>query len=134
MGLRRHEGGSDAASVPGSERPIVPRRAGTVAASPRGVEHAREVGVRAEGRELSALPLVAIFGANASGKSNVLLAMRWMLHAVTESVTEWVSEPGVPRPAFALDPAARDEALCGVQYPHASTRGKRCWCSDRAGR
>ncbi len=92
--------------------------------APRGVEHAHEVGVRAEGRELSALPLVAIFGANASGKSNVLLAMRWMLHAVTESVTEWVSEPGVPRPAFALDPAARDEAslfevdvaINGVRY------------------
>lgn len=91
---------------------------------PRGVEHARAVGVRAEGRELTVLPLVAIFGANASGKSNVLHAMRWMVQAVTQSVAGWLNEPGIPRPVFALDPAARDETslfevdvvIDGVRY------------------
>lgn len=63
-------------------------------------------------------------GANASGKSNILLAMQWMRRAVTESVTGWLIESGVPRPVFALDSVARDEAslfevdvvIDGVRY------------------
>jgi predicted ATPase len=82
-------------------------------------------GVRARGKDLAVVPIAAIFGANASGKTNVLTAMRWMAQAVTDSVTEWSRHPGVPhRPVFALDPEARDEAslfevdvvLAGVRY------------------
>ncbi|MEV1240841.1 AAA family ATPase [Nonomuraea sp. NPDC049750] len=55
-------------------------------------------------------PVAAIFGANASGKTNVLAAMRWMRHAVLDSVADWARVKGVPRRPFALDREAMQEA------------------------
>jgi hypothetical protein len=70
------------------------------------------------------LPAVVIYGANASGKSNVIAAMRWMQAAVVRSHSR--GEPGdeVPRRPFALDPACRgtptvldiDFLIEGVRY------------------
>jgi len=71
---------------------------------------AMPAGFRAEGREVSFLPVIAIYGANASGKTNVLSALRWMRLAVLNSVTEWSKGTGVPREPFALDPAAREDS------------------------
>ena len=62
------------------------------------------------GSQSEAARVVAIYGANASGKSNVLNAMSWMSEAVGRSGVEWVASRGVPRPLFKLDPAARGEA------------------------
>jgi predicted ATPase len=70
---------------------------------------ARLTGVRAEGREISVVPVAGIFGANASGKSNVLAALRAMREAVRSSLAEWAKDAGVPREPFALDPKARDD-------------------------
>jgi hypothetical protein len=90
-----------------------------------GSDHARPAGVRGRGKDLAAVTLAAIYGANASGKTNVLAAMMWMASAVTGSVTEWSRHQGVPhRPVFALDPVARGEAslfevdvvLAGVRH------------------
>ncbi|MFD7162131.1 AAA family ATPase [Streptomyces violascens] len=69
----------------------------------------RDTGVRVEGKDVSALPAVGVFGANASGKSNLLAAMRFMRKAVRESFAEWGKEPGVPREPFAVDPDARND-------------------------
>ncbi|MFD1540456.1 AAA family ATPase [Nonomuraea guangzhouensis] len=55
-------------------------------------------------------PVAAIFGANASGKTNVLDAMRWMRHAVLDSVADWARLKGVPRRPFVLDREAMNEA------------------------
>ncbi|WP_246264974.1 AAA family ATPase [Acrocarpospora pleiomorpha] len=55
-------------------------------------------------------PVAAVFGANASGKTNVLSAMRWMRHAVLDSVADWVRLKGVPRRPFVLDREAIQEA------------------------
>ncbi|MEU0565787.1 ATP-binding protein [Nonomuraea sp. NPDC005983] len=55
-------------------------------------------------------PVAAIFGANASGKTNVLSAMCWMRHAVLDSVAAWARAKGVPRRPFALDREATREA------------------------
>jgi len=71
---------------------------------------AMPAGFRSEGRDVAYLPVLAIYGANASGKTNVLSALRWMRFAVLNSVTEWSKQTGVPREPFALDPAARGEA------------------------
>jgi hypothetical protein len=71
---------------------------------------AMPAGFRSEGRDVAFLPVLAIYGANASGKTNVLSALRWMRFAVLNSVTEWSKQTGVPREPFALDPAARGEA------------------------
>lgn len=70
---------------------------------------ARPTGVRADGREVKALPVAGIYGANASGKSNVLLAMQAMQEAVRSSLAEWALEEGVPREPFALSAKAREE-------------------------
>ena len=60
--------------------------------------------------ELRIAPVAAIFGANASGKTNVLSAMRWMRDAVLDSVADWARGKGVPREPFALDQEAAEEA------------------------
>jgi hypothetical protein len=52
------------------------------------------------------LPVAALYGANASGKSNVLAALRFVRDAVLESHRLWPPEGGVPRQAFAWAPPA----------------------------
>ena len=54
-------------------------------------------------------PVAAIYGANASGKSNLLDALTWMRRAVLDSFASWTSGGGVPRAAFKLDPEAAVE-------------------------
>lgn len=45
-----------------------------------------------------------IYGANASGKTNVLDALHYMLGAIGSSATSWLDEPQFPRAPFALKP------------------------------
>lgn len=49
------------------------------------------------------LPVVAIYGANASGKSSVLSALQFMESAVLRSQRSWDPDGGVPVEPFALD-------------------------------
>lgn len=71
-----------------------------------------------------AVPVAAVYGANASGKSNLVDALRFMRSAVRYSVGLWEAEGGVPRSPFRLDPAALAEPsayavdllIDGVQY------------------
>ncbi|QBI53670.1 AAA family ATPase [Streptomonospora litoralis] len=53
------------------------------------------------------VPVAGIYGSNASGKSNVLDALRWMRLAVRDSYTHWEPDEGVPRDPFALDEDAK---------------------------
>ena len=52
-------------------------------------------------QERRVLKAAAIYGANASGKSNVLSAFGFMRDAVLDSHTTWPPQGGVPRDAFA---------------------------------
>ncbi len=52
------------------------------------------------------LPVVVTYGANASGKSNLVSALRWMRSAVLYSHSRGEPDGGVPRAPFALDPAS----------------------------
>ncbi|MGW5136116.1 AAA family ATPase [Streptomyces sp. NPDC004135] len=70
---------------------------------------ARQTGARSEGRTVSVLPAVGIFGANASGKSNVLDALRFMRRAVLESFADWGKRRGVPRQPFELASEGQEE-------------------------
>lgn len=47
------------------------------------------------------LPVAAVYGANASGKSNLLAGLRFMRDAVDTSSRLWAPDGGVPRQAFA---------------------------------
>ncbi|MCZ4506733.1 ATP-binding protein [Streptomyces sp. ActVer] len=70
----------------------------------------RDAHVRVAGKAVSVLPAIGVFGANASGKSNALAALRFMRNAVLESFADWGKHPEtVPREPFALDPTAREE-------------------------
>ncbi len=60
-------------------------------------------------RDRTALPVAAIYGANASGKSNLLDGLAFMQEAVLRSFQSWDAEGGVPRRPFRLDPAVRPQ-------------------------
>jgi uncharacterized protein len=60
-------------------------------------------------RDRPVQPVIAIYGANASGKSNLLDGLRYMASAVKDSYAHWEPNSGVPRKPFRLDPTARDE-------------------------
>ena len=50
-----------------------------------------------------------VYGANASGKSNLLDALHYALIAIKSSASTWLGAPGFPRAPFALDPARLDD-------------------------
>ncbi|MEU5278381.1 AAA family ATPase [Streptomyces asoensis] len=54
-------------------------------------------------KEREALSVAAIYGANASGKSNVLRGLRMMHDAVTEQVRHWQPSHALPHDPFLLD-------------------------------
>lgn len=60
------------------------------------------------------LPVAAIYGANASGKSNVLSALACMRNAVVHSHRSWAPDEGVPRAAFAWGPKKDEPSLFEV--------------------
>lgn len=71
---------------------------------------ARETVLTSKGRPLTMLPALGVFGANASGKSNLLSAFSFMKEAVRSSFADWAKEPGVvPREPFKLDPVCREQ-------------------------
>ncbi|MEU5169922.1 AAA family ATPase [Streptomyces mutomycini] len=77
--------------------------------SASGDGNARATGLRHDRQDVSALPVLGVFGANAAGKSNMLSALRDMRQAVRTSFADWTKSPGVPRKPFKLDPACADE-------------------------
>ncbi|GAB3657364.1 ATP-binding protein [Actinocorallia lasiicapitis] len=79
------------------------------AASKFNQDSRRPAGLSGDG-EMGYLPATAIYGSNASGKSNVLHAMRWMRQAVLNSVHGWAPLDAVPREPFALESSARGVA------------------------
>jgi hypothetical protein len=72
------------------------------------------------------VPVAGIFGANASGKSNLLDALRWLQAAVLDSYHAWSPGLGVPRHPFRLEPGAAASpsgfsigvTIDGVQYAY----------------
>jgi AAA15 family ATPase/GTPase len=72
---------------------------------------ARDSGIAQDGGgHVPVLPVAGIFGANASGKSNLLSAFHAMREAVRTSFADWAKYPGVPhRQPFKLDAACAEE-------------------------
>ncbi len=70
------------------------------------------------------VPAAVIYGANASGKSNIVSAFRWLQYSVRQSHRAGDPEGGVPREYFALDPQMEqkptsvdiDFVMNGVRY------------------
>jgi hypothetical protein len=59
----------------------------------------------------SLLPVAALYGANASGKTNVLAALAFMRDSVVASHRSWAPDEGVPRDPFAWG-SIRTEPSC----------------------
>ncbi|HEV2087888.1 MAG TPA: AAA family ATPase, partial [Cryptosporangiaceae bacterium] len=57
----------------------------------------------------AALTVAGLYGANASGKTNVLDALGFMVAAVRDSYRRWDPEDRIPREPFRLRPGAADE-------------------------
>jgi uncharacterized protein len=79
--------------------------------------------IRPEGLGDALLPAVALYGANASGKSNVLHALGFMREAVLWSHRQWEPDSGTPQEPFALSGSPTkpslveaDIVVAGVRY------------------
>jgi hypothetical protein len=70
--------------------------------------------IRSEGLGEALLPALALYGANASGKSNVLGALGFMRDAVIRSHRLWEPEGGTPQEAFALSGRSAEPSLYEV--------------------
>src|SRR5580700_9721918 len=55
------------------------------------------------------LPLAAMYGANASGKTNVLRALAFMTTAVSASYRTWKPDGPIPRDPFLADETSRGQ-------------------------
>jgi hypothetical protein len=68
------------------------------------------------------LPVAALYGGNASGKTNVLAALVFMRNAVLFSHRLWPAEGGVPRDPFAWGPKREEPSLFEVTFTASGTR------------
>ena len=69
-----------------------------------------EAVTQVEGFNLGLLRVAAIYGANASGKTNVVRAFDHMSSAVSNSQRQWSPEGPIPREPFLLDPKSKDDS------------------------
>jgi AAA15 family ATPase/GTPase len=94
----------------------------------------------AKGFDGGILRVAAIYGANASGKTNVLRALHFMKSAVVRSHSNWKPQQRVPRQHFRLDESSGveptimevDLLIDGVRYQYGfsidSERVREEWC------
>ncbi len=68
------------------------------------------------------LPAIVLYGANASGKSNVLSAVEFMRDAVVHSFRQWERDTGVPRTVFAWGEDRFSNSLFEVTVLIGSTK------------
>lgn len=75
----------------------------------KGVKGHEDSLIDVPGSKLKALPVTAIYGPNASGKTSLLEAFDFMRRVILESHTDWKPGAGIPRPYHRLDPMCADE-------------------------
>lgn len=68
------------------------------------------------------LPVAALYGANASGKSNVLAALASMSDAVTHSLRNWSPDDGIPQDPFAWGEKRDKPTILEVEIALDGTR------------
>jgi uncharacterized protein len=73
-------------------------------------------------RDRDVLPVAAIYGANASGKSNLLDGLRFMADAVRDSFAVWTPDGGVPRRPFKRDESLRRPSVYVVELVESGVR------------
>lgn len=68
------------------------------------------------------LPAAVIYGANASGKSNVLAALAFMREAVISSHRQWEPDGGIPRTAFAWGDRRNESSMFEASFLVGETK------------
>ena len=76
------------------------------------------------------LPSLAIYGPNASGKSNVLGGLAFMRYAVVHSHRFFAPEGGVPRQTFAWGDKAAEPSLFEIAFKIDGVRYEYGFCAD----
>jgi len=84
-------------------------------------EHAPHVRV-IESHKTPLVTVAALYGANASGKSNLLSAFAYMCSAVKQSHRRWDPDGGVPRDPFAWGEKRRQPSLYEVTFVYGGVR------------
>jgi uncharacterized protein len=89
----------------------------------KGVKGHEDSLIDVPGSKLKALPVTAVYGPNASGKTSLLEAFDFMRRVILESHTDWKPGAGIPRPYHRLDPACA-EKVSGfeVDFVHQDVR------------
>lgn len=85
---------------------------------------------RVEGANKPLLTVAVLYGANASGKSNVLDALHFMREAVLSSHRFWPPESAVPRDAFAWGPSTSKPSIFEVTIIRLGVRYQYGFCVD----
>jgi hypothetical protein len=74
------------------------------------------------GGKTGVLPVAALYGANASGKSNLLAAFDFMREAVVHSHRSWSPDEGIPRAPFAWGSRTSEPSMFEVTLLQEGTR------------
>ncbi len=93
-----------------------------VAADALGADDTRCIRIHAPGIAETLLPALALYGANASGKSNVIGALWFMRDAVVDSQRLWDPADGTPQDAFALADESNESSLYEVDFLYSGIR------------
>jgi uncharacterized protein len=88
--------------------------------------------LRPDGIDEALLPAIALYGANASGKSNVVEALMFMRDAVQSSHRRWDPLGGVPRDPFALSAKSDEASRYEVDFIVAQVRYRYGFLIDSA--
>lgn len=94
-------------------------------------ERAEPIAVAGLGEAL--LPVMALYGANASGKTNVLHALAFLRDAVLQSHRLWEPQGGAPREPFALAEQVVDASLYEVDVIVGGVRHRYGFVLDDGG-
>ncbi|MGA3026813.1 MAG: AAA family ATPase [Bryobacteraceae bacterium] len=78
------------------------------------------------------LPVAAIYGANASGKTNVVRALQFMSEAVRDSHRSWAPDDPIPRHPFASGAAATAASLFEADFVLDNVRHRYGFILDSA--
>lgn len=76
------------------------------------------------------LPVAAIYGPNASGKTNVLRALHWMSTAVANSYRRWSPSSPIPHDPFILDSSRDQPSRFEVEFIVNSVRYRYGFVTD----
>lgn len=101
-------------------------RAGRVGAP----DDPRPRAVSGDKNKTGVLPVAALYGANASGKSNLLAAFDFMRRAVVDSHRSWLPDGGIPRAPFAWGSKTSEPSMFEVTLLQDGTRYRYGFVAD----